>query len=154
MWLEWASSISLDSWLAFIDRRDSTVHEQAEIVVALCSVLASSDICITVEPLERLFKWRELSYHHSLDGLLLIRIEHLARTVACEYVDILGVDRRRDLPVTLEPRSVLHRLADINKIAGHGMYFLSSLAAIVQPPVMGDSSPSRGLTLQCGESAD
>jgi hypothetical protein len=117
-----------DSWLAFTDRRDSTVHDHAEIVVALCSVFASLDICITVEPLECLFKWRELGYHHSLDALILIRVQHLAWTVPCEHIDILGVGRPRELPVTLEPRAVPHRLADINKIARHSMHFLSSLA--------------------------
>jgi hypothetical protein len=101
---------------AFTNRRDSTVHDHAEIFIAICSVFAGLDICVTIEPLDRL-KWRELGYHNSLDALILIRVEHLEWSVPYEHIDILGVDRWRDLPVALEPRSVLHRLADINKIA-------------------------------------
>jgi hypothetical protein len=83
-------------------------------------VFAASDICVTVEPLDRLLKWRELSYHNSLDALILIRVEHLEGAMPCEHIDILGVDRSCDLPVTLLPRSVLHCLADINKITLQG----------------------------------
>ena len=54
------ATISVDSWLAFTNRRDSTVHEHPEIFVAL-SVFAGLDICFTVEPLDRLLKWREFS---------------------------------------------------------------------------------------------
>jgi hypothetical protein len=109
----------------FINRRDSTVHDYAEIFIAICSVFASLDIRVTIEPLDRLLKWRELGYHNSLDALILIRVDHLERTICCEHIDILGVDRRRDLPVALEPRSVLHRLANINKIAS--MHLVTSL---------------------------
>jgi hypothetical protein len=113
---------------AFTDRRDSTVHDHAEIFIAICSVFAGLDICITVEPLDRLLKWRELGYHNALHALILIRVEHLGWTIRDEHIDILGVDRRRLLPVALEPRSVLHRLADINKIARHSIDLLNSLA--------------------------
>src|ERR1700756_5173005 len=105
----------------FADRRDSALHEHAEIFVAL-SVFAGLDICITVEPLDRLLEWRELGYHNSLDALILIRVEHLEWSVPCEHVYILGVPR--DLPIALEARSVLHRLADIDKIARHGVHLL------------------------------
>jgi hypothetical protein len=109
---------------AFTDRRDSTVHDHAEIFIAICSVFAGLDICVTIEPLDRLLKWRELGYHNSLDALILIRVEHLEWSVPYEHIDILGVDRWRDLPIALEPRSVLHRLANINKIARHGVRLL------------------------------
>jgi hypothetical protein len=66
-------------------------------------VFAALDICVTVEPLDRLLKWRELSYHNSLDALILIRVEHLEGAIPCEHIDILGVDRWCDLPVTLLP---------------------------------------------------
>ena len=69
------------SGTAFTDRRDFTVHDHAEIFIAICSVFAGLDIGITVEPLDRLFKWRELSHHNSLDALILIRVEHLERTI-------------------------------------------------------------------------
>src|SRR4029077_8942453 len=89
---------------AFTNRRDSTVHDHAEIFIAICSVFAGLDICVTIEPLDRLLKWRELGYHNSLDALILIRVEHLGWSVRCEHIDILRVGRRRDLPVALEPR--------------------------------------------------
>ena len=54
---------------ALADRRNSTLHDHAEIFVAL-PVFAGSDICITVEPLDRPLKWRELGYHNSLDVLI------------------------------------------------------------------------------------
>jgi len=89
---------------AFTNRRDSPVHDHAEIFIAICSVFASLDISVTIEPLDRLLKWRELRYHNSLDALILIRVEHLGWTIRDEHIDILRVDRRRDLPVALEPR--------------------------------------------------
>ena len=55
---------------AFADGRDSTLHDHAEIFIAICSVFAGLDIRITVEPLDRLLKWRELGYHNSLDALI------------------------------------------------------------------------------------
>jgi hypothetical protein len=110
---------------ALTDRRDSTLHKHAEIFVGL-PVFAALDICVTVEPLDRLLKWRELSYYNSLDALILIRVEHLEGAIRCERIDILGVDRRCDLPVTLLPRSVLHCLADINKITRHSVHLLTS----------------------------
>jgi hypothetical protein len=45
---------------AFTDRPVSTVHEHTEIFVAL-PVFAGLNICFTVEPLDRLLKWREFS---------------------------------------------------------------------------------------------
>ncbi len=114
---------------AFTNRRDPTVHDHAEIFTAICSVFAGLDIGVTIEPLDRALKWRELGYHNALDALILIRVEHLGWTIRNEYIDILGVDRWRDLPVALEPRSVLHRLADINKIARHSMHLVTSLAS-------------------------
>src|ERR1700745_1575736 len=113
---------------AFTDRRDSTCHDHAEIFIAICSVFASLDICVTIEPLDRLLKWREFGYHDSLDALILIRVEHLAWSVRRERIDILRVSRWRHLPVTLEPRSVLHRLADINKIGRHNIHLFTLLA--------------------------
>ena len=62
---------------AFANRCDSTVHDHAEIVIVVRSVFAGLDIRVTVEPLDRLLKWRELGYYNSLDTLLLIRVEHL-----------------------------------------------------------------------------
>ena len=104
---------------AFTNRRDSTVHDHAEIVVVIRSIFAGLDIGIAVEPFDRLLKGRELGYHNSLHTLLLIRVEHLAWAIRCKHIDIvLGVGRRRVPPVSLEPRPVPHRLADINKIAG------------------------------------
>jgi hypothetical protein len=47
---------------AFANRCDSTVHDHAEIVIAICSVFAGLDIRVTVEPLDRLLKGRELGY--------------------------------------------------------------------------------------------
>src|SRR5690349_1046751 len=85
---------------------------------------AGLDICITVEPLDRLLNWRELGYHNSFHALVVIRIEHLGWTIRDEHIDILGVPR--DLPVTLEPRSVVHGLTDINKIARHWVRLLDS----------------------------
>src|ERR1700730_10301256 len=114
---------------AFTDRRDSTVHDHAEIFIAICSVFAGLDICITVEPLDRLLKWRELGYHNALHALILVGVEHLGWTIRDEHIDILGVDRRRLLPVTLESGTVVHRLADINKIARHSIRLLNSLAS-------------------------
>jgi hypothetical protein len=121
-WNEQTQSVS---WLTFTDRRDSTFHEHAEIFVSL-SIFTGLDICITVEPLDRLLQWREFSQHNSLDALILIRVEHLEWSVPCEHIDVLGVPS--DLPVALEPRSVLHRLADINKIVRHNIHLLTSLA--------------------------
>src|SRR5258708_24251408 len=66
---------------AFTNRRDSAVHDHAEIFIAACSVFASFDICATIELLHRLLKWRELGYHNALDALILIRVEHLEWTV-------------------------------------------------------------------------
>src|SRR3984893_8129445 len=114
---------------AFTDRRDSTVHDHAEIFIAICSVFAGLDICVTVEPLDRLLKWRELGYHNALHALILVGVEHLGWTIRDEHIDILGVDRRRLLPVTLESGTVVHRLADINKIARHSIRLLNSLAS-------------------------
>src|SRR4029077_10766532 len=76
---------------AFADRRDSTLHDHAEIFIAICSVFAGLDIGFTIEPLDRLLKWRELGYHNSLDALILIRVEHLGWTIRYEHIDILGV---------------------------------------------------------------
>jgi hypothetical protein len=111
----------------FADRRDSALHEHAEILVAL-PVFAGLDICITVEPLDRLLERREFSQHDSLDALILIRVEHFEWSVPCEHIYILGVPR--DLPVALKPRSVLHRLADINKIARHGVLSFKTHSAV------------------------
>jgi hypothetical protein len=71
-------------------RCDSTVHDHAEIFIAICSVFAGLDICITVEPFDRLLKWRELGYHNSFHALILIRVEHLGWSVSYEHIDILG----------------------------------------------------------------
>jgi hypothetical protein len=111
---------------ALANRRISTLHQHAEIFVGL-AVFAGLDVRVAVEPLDRLLKWRELGYHNSLDALILIRVEHLEWSVPYEHIDILGVDRWRDLPIALEPRSVLHRLANINKIARHSMHLVTSL---------------------------
>jgi hypothetical protein len=111
---------------AFTNRRDSTLHKHAEKFVRL-PVFAALDICVTVEPLDRLLKWRELSYYNSLDALILICVEHLEGAIPCEHIDIRGVDRWCNLPVTLLPRSVPHRLADINKITRHSRHLVTSL---------------------------
>src|ERR1700745_1027715 len=100
---------------AFTDRRDSTLHDHAEIFIAICSVFAGLDICITVEPLDRLLKWRELGYHNSLAPLTQRRFTPLGGPTRDQHIDILGGDGRRFLPVALEPRAVLDRLTDINK---------------------------------------
>src|ERR1700730_8671340 len=137
---------------AFTDRRDSTVHDHAEIFIAICSVFAGLDICVTVEPLDRLLKWRELGYHNALHALILVRVEHLGWTIRDEHIDILGVDRRRLLPVTLESGTVVHRLADINKIARHSMKARISAAGIARPRsasssrIVGDLPPSSSVT--------
>jgi len=64
-------------------RNDSTVHDHAQIVVVIRSVFAGLDICVTVKPLDRLLKGRELGYHNSFDTLLLIRVEHLEGAIPC-----------------------------------------------------------------------
>jgi hypothetical protein len=113
--------------IVFSNRRGTTVHDHAEIVVVIRSVFAGLDIGVALEPFDRLLKGRELGYHNSLYTLRLIRVEHLAWAIPCKHIDIvLGVGRRRVPPVALEPRPVPHRLADINKIARHTMHLLDS----------------------------
>src|ERR1700730_13560870 len=146
-----SSSIASDWWLALTIGRHSTVHEHAEIFVVL-PVFAGLDVCITVEPLDRLFKRRELSQYDSLDALILVRVEHLEWCVRREHLDILGEGRRRDLPIAIEPRSVLHRLADINKIARHGVHLLQDPFCSLQP--WETQASFRGLTLLQGERAN
>lgn len=115
---------------AFTNRRHPTFNNHAKIFITRCPVSAGADIRIIVEPLDRLLKWRELSYHNSLDALILIRVEDLAWTIRCEHINVLGVDRRRILPVALEPGSVVHCLTDINKVARHGTHLRGSLESI------------------------
>jgi hypothetical protein len=128
---------------------DSTVHEHAEIFVAL-PVFAGLDIGITVEPLDRLLEWREFGQHNSLDVFILIRIEHLEWSVPSEHFDILWVPC--DPPVPLEPRSILYRLTDVNKIARHDVHLLQDAFCSLQS--WETQALFRGLTLQQGESAD
>ena len=74
---------------AFTNGRDSTVRDDAEIVVVIRSVFAGLDIGIAVEPFDRPLKGRELGYHNSFDTLLLIRVEHLEGAIPCKHIDII-----------------------------------------------------------------
>jgi len=92
---------------AFTNRRDSTVHDHAEIFIAICSVFAGLDICVTIEPLDRLLKWRELGYHNSLDALILIRVEALTaddrRRLGADYAAVIDEGAKRPAEATSIP---------------------------------------------------
>jgi len=92
---------------AFTNRRDSTVHDHAEIFIAICSAFAGLDICVAIEPLDRLLKWRELGYHNSLDALILIRVEALTaddrRRLGADYAAVIDEGAKRPAEATSIP---------------------------------------------------
>lgn len=53
---------------ALTNRSNPTLRDYAEIVVVICSIFSGLDIGVTVEPLGRLLKGRELRYHTPSTG--------------------------------------------------------------------------------------